>query len=70
MVKKNLLNDFTEYMISQNECNEVKGGRANTPVNTGSYGFIDWGDVGVRDSNFVGGSIAASVQIGQNVKWG
>lgn len=62
MAKKNVLQDFMNYSITNEECSTVKGGRANTPVNTGSFGFIDWGDVEIRDGGVISSvsSVAAS----------
>ena len=61
MAKKNVLQDFIDYSIANEECSAVKGGRANTPVNTGSFGFIDWGDVEIRNDGVVSSISSAAV---------
>ena len=61
MAKKNVLQDFTNYSISIEETNTVKGGRASNPINTGSFGFIDWGDVEIRAGGMV--STATSIAV-------
>ena len=64
MTKKNVLQDFVNYSISQSESDTVKGGRANNPINTGSFGFIDWGDVEIRNPGFVvTANTAASIEM-------
>ena len=55
MAKKNVLQNFTSYSISESESKALKGGRSNNTVtiNTGSFGFINWDDIDVRGSGFV-----------------
>lgn len=53
MAKKNILHDFTSFTISNKETDNLKGGRNRIPINTGSYGFINWDDVDVRDPGLV-----------------
>ncbi|MEO1258320.1 MAG: hypothetical protein AAFZ15_05970 [Bacteroidota bacterium] len=56
MAKNNLLQNFAKFTISESASDTLKGGRSNNniPINSGgSYGFINWDDVGVRNPNIV-----------------
>ncbi len=53
MSKKNLLSKFEKNILSEKESKSVKGGRNTTPINTGSYGFVNWDDVEIREPGIV-----------------
>ncbi len=53
MSKKNLLSKFAKNALTNKESIAVKGGRNPTPVNTGSYGFVNWDDVEIREPGIV-----------------
>ena len=53
MAKKNLLQFFSENILSKKETCALKGGRSYEPTNTGSYGFVNWDDVTIREHGFV-----------------
>ena len=53
MAKKNILGSFAKFAITNKESNNLKGGRNSNLINTGSYGFIIWDDVEVRDPGLV-----------------
>lgn len=60
MAKKKLLQDFAKKALQEAESKQVKGGRSYVPSNTGSYGFINWDDVDIRESGLVGTKGTAS----------
>ncbi|HFB99480.1 MAG TPA: hypothetical protein ENJ53_01620 [Phaeodactylibacter sp.] len=55
MSNKNTFRDFTNCSIAEAETDAVKGGRSNNsiPINTGSFGFINWDDIDVRSSGLI-----------------
>jgi hypothetical protein len=53
MAKKKLLLDFTKNVLTKEQALKVKGGRNYVPGSTGSYGYINWDDVEIRDEGFV-----------------
>ena len=69
MAKKNVLQDFAKFTVSESTCDTLKGGRSNNsiPINTGSYGFIDWGDVEIRNVGIVRKGSLSSYTIGKTV---
>jgi len=53
MAKKQLLKDFTKNALTKEEALKVKGGKNYVPGSSGSYGYINWDDVDIRDEGFV-----------------
>lgn len=53
MAKKKLLKDFLKHALSVKENKQVKGGKSYVPGNSGSYGYINWDDVIIREKEFV-----------------
>jgi len=53
MAKIKLLQDFFKNGLTENESNEVKGGRNYVPTNSGSYGYINWDDIDIRQEGLV-----------------
>lgn len=62
MAKMKLLQDFSKNALTEKESKEVKGGKSYVPSNTGSVGYINWDDVGIRDNEFVP-STSSGVQL-------
>ncbi len=52
MASMKKLNDFLGKALNTQETNEVKGGKAYVPTDTGSVGYINWDDVVIRENNF------------------
>lgn len=52
MANKKLLLNFFKNKLSEKESCEVKGGRNYIPSNSGSYGYINWDDIDIRDEGF------------------
>lgn len=67
MTNKNILLKFKNNSLSPQASKRVKGGRNNNiiPVNTGSYGFINWDDIDVRNEGIVS---SAGQSIGISLK--
>jgi len=53
MANKKLLKDFTKNALSKKQALKVKGGKNYVPGSSGSYGYINWDDVEIRDEGFV-----------------
>jgi hypothetical protein len=51
MASMKKLNDFVGKALNTKETNEVKGGKAYVPTDTGSLGYINWDDVDIRENN-------------------
>ncbi len=61
MAKKNVLQEFERFTITKKESNGIRGGRSRNPIDTGSFGFVNWDDIEVRDPGVV-------IVTGANVK--
>ena len=53
MYKNSLLKKFANKVLNNSESKAIKGGRNSTPINTGSYGFVNWDDVEIREPGIV-----------------
>ncbi len=53
MSKKSLLSKFAKNILTEKESKSVKGGRNSPTINTGSYGFVNWDDVEIREPGIV-----------------
>ncbi len=53
MANKKLLKDFSKNVLSKKQALKVKGGKNYVPGSSGSYGYINWDDVDIRDEGFV-----------------
>ena len=49
MAKKKLLQSFLKNTLNTKETDKVKGGRSYVPTTTGSYGYVNWDDVTIRE---------------------
>ena len=61
MAKKNSIQNFAKNILSKKETNALKGGRNYEPNLTGSFGWVNWGDVDVRAPNFTSPSQGTAI---------
>lgn len=52
MAKNKQIKDFFQNALTEKEAQSVKGGKNYVPSNTGSMGYINWDDVGIRESGW------------------
>ncbi len=68
MASMKKLNDFMGKALNTQESNEVKGGKAYVPTDTGSVGYINWDDVEIRENNLLTSS-SESLKVGLTKVW-
>lgn len=52
MKKKLTLKDFRSQTLDRKEALKTKGGRNYIPSTSGSFGYINWDDVDIRNEGF------------------
>ncbi|MAT53237.1 MAG: hypothetical protein CMN32_02070 [Saprospirales bacterium] len=52
MKKKLTLDDFRSQALDRKEARKTTGGRNYIPSTSGSFGYINWDDVDIRNEGF------------------
>ncbi len=70
MKKKLTLKDFRSQALDRNEALKAKGGRNYIPSTSGSYGYINWDDVDIRNEGFTPQPTASFSLLNTKLKYG
>lgn len=70
MKKKFTLEDFRNQALDNKAARKTTGGRNYIPSSTGSYGYINWDDVDIRNEGFTPQPTASFNRFNTKLKYG